>query len=258
VNSHFPTTGIFNKASIVYIWGNPLDFSLSPFFQEHALCLSGRRIIYRIFRGEKEKFIELLNDPQCIGANITVPFKKEALSICRIITARGKKAGSINTIFKKNGKLAGDCTDGVGLFRWLSLKGMALKQISILGNGGSSMAISSALKEKSIEITIFGRNEKGWEKKIGSYEDIKHWKRNGLTINTTPFEINEPNVINIGYTFGNISEDAAGMLAFQGYEAAKNWVGNKLITEELFVKNVFLHRSAQMNIFLISKLAGLI
>lgn len=244
-----------SQTKIIYIWGNPLDFSLSPFFQEHCAILSGKRILYKIFRGEKEEFLQLLQSERCIGANVTIPHKIEALSLCNELTETAKNAGSVNTIFKSNGKIIGDNTDGTGLVKWLKIKGADLERCEILGNGGSARSIAAALSNENCGITIFGRTEKGWEKNFGEFKPLSEWKNEFLTISTLPFEVEGKNMITIGYSSGKISIDATMMLAFQGWLGAKRWFGETL-TAEKFAEITKLQANAQQNQQLILNLAN--
>lgn len=235
-----------SQTKTVYIWGNPLDFSLSPFFQEHCAILAGDRILYKIFRGNAEEFLRLLKESRCIGANITIPHKIDALSLCDKLTEAAKCAGSVNTIFKENGKICGDNTDGAGLLKWLKIKGAALKKCAVLGNGGSARSIAAALSEEKCDITIFGRTEKGWEKSFGSFQDLSEWKDDIFTISTLPFEVKGKSTINIGYCYGKISTDATMMLAFQGWLGAQRWFGRTLSAAD-FARITLLHAKAQSN-----------
>ena len=243
------------QTKIIYIWGYPLDFSLSPFFQEHCAILSGRRILYKIFRGEKDEFLHLLKSGRCIGANVTIPHKIEAAGLCGELTEKAQKAGSVNTIFKTDGRIIGDNTDGTGLMKWLKIKGADLEKCAVLGNGGSARSIAAALSEEKCEITIFGRTEKGWEKNFGSFRNLSEWKDDFLTISTLPFAVEGKNVITIGYSSGKASIDSQMMLAFQGWLGAKRWFGETLPAEE-FAKIVKLHAKAQSNQQLILNLAA--
>jgi len=243
------------KTKIIYIWGFPLDFSLSPFFQEHCAILSKNRILYKIFRGEKEEFLQLLQSERCIGANVTIPHKIDALNICGELTETAEAAGSVNTIFKVRNKIVGDNTDGTGLVKWLKIKGSDLERCEILGNGGSARSIAAALSSENCEITIFGRTEKGWEKNFGKFKMLLEWKNDFLTISTLPFAVEGKNVITIGYSSGKISIDARMMLAFQGWLGAKRWFGETLPAEK-FARITDLHANAQLNQGLILNLAG--
>lgn len=240
---------------IIYIWGYPLDFSLSPFFQEHCAIISGNRILYKIFRGDAEEFLQLLKSEICIGANVTIPHKIEALSLCGKLTEKAQKAGSVNTIFKAAGKIIGDNTDGAGLVKWLKIKGSDLEKCAVLGNGGSARSIAAALSEEKCKIMIFGRTEKGWEKNFGSFHPLSEWKDDFLTISTLPFEVEGKNVITIGYSSGKASIDSQMMLAFQGWLGARRWFGETLTAED-FAKIVKLHAKAQSNQGLILSLAN--
>lgn len=243
------------QTKIIYIWGYPLDFSLSPFFQEHCAILSGRRILYKIFRGEKDEFLQLLKSGRCIGANITIPHKIDVVELCDELTEKAQKAGSVNTIFKAEGKITGDNTDGDGLLKWLKIKGSDLERCAVLGNGGSARSIVAALSEEKCRITIFGRTEKGWEKNFGSFRNLSEWKDDFLTISTLPFAVEGQNVVTIGYSSGKASIDSQMMLAFQGWLGAKRWFGETLPAEE-FAKIVKLHAKAQSNQQLILNLAA--
>ena len=244
-----------SKAKIIFIWGSPLDFSLSPFFQEHCALLSGNRILYKIFRGEKEDFLQLLKSGKCIGANVTIPYKIEALSLCDELTETAEAAGSVNTIFKENGRIIGDNTDGAGLVKWLKIKGSDLEKCEILGNGGSARSIAAALSNENCEITIFGRTEKGWEKNFGVFKPLSEWKNDFLTISTLPFAVEGKDVITIGYSSSKASIDSQMMLAFQGWLGAKRWFGKTLPAED-FARIVKLHAKAQSNQGLILNLAN--
>ena len=244
-----------NQTNFIYIWGNPLDFSLSPFFQEHCAILAGKRILYKIFRGSAQEFLQLLKSGRCIGANVTIPHKIEAAELCDELTEKARKAGSVNTIFKENGRIIGDNTDGAGLVKWLKIKGADLERCAILGNGGSARSIAAALSEEKCKITIFGRTEKGWEKNFGGFKNLSEWKNDVFTISTLPFEVKGKNLISIGYSSGNISIDATMMLAFQGWLGAQRWFG-KTVSEETFARVTLLHAKAQSNQTFILNLAA--
>ena len=243
------------QTKIIYIWGFPLDFSLSPFFQEHCAILAGQRILYKIFRGSAQEFLQLLKSERCIGANVTIPHKIEAASLCDELTEKAQNAESVNTIFKADGKIIGDNTDGTGLLKWLKIKGRNLEKCAILGNGGSARSIAAALFEENCEITIFGRTEKGWEKNFGSFHNLSEWKDDVFTISTLPFEVEGKNLINIGYSSGKVNIDATMMLAFQGWLGSQRWFG-KTVSEETFARVTLLHAKAQSNQTFILSLAA--
>lgn len=253
MNKFSPITGISDNFRKIFIWGFPLEFSLSPFFQEHASFLKTEKIIYSIFRGDSQQFLKMLCNDNCHGANITVPNKIRAVELCDDLTETARICGSVNTVFKEDGRIIGDNTDGKGLFLWLKRKGLLNAKIAILGNGGTSRSLAHTFKDKGLDVTIFARNEKGWEKEFGKFMNIDNWKDDTLTVNTLPFIKKNKNIIDISYRFGQICDDAAGMLACQGWLSFKRWFKTDITLEE-FIKITFLHKSSLKNTSLIKRL----
>jgi shikimate 5-dehydrogenase len=253
VNKFFPTTGTFNKSCDIYIWGSPLDYTLSIFFQEHAIALRGKRAIYRPFRGKADDFATLLSKDNCAGANITNPFKTVASEICDEITETALKAGSVNTVFKRSSKLIGESTDGQGLYLWMKKYKLLSPAIQIAGNGGSARSIASYFYDKEIKVDIFGRSLKGWETDFGRFRPLEELSPQVSTINTTPLPIQGGDMINISYQLGSVNIPACGMLAYQGAISAEKWLKQKISCENFF-KLTLLHAKAHSNLFLINHL----
>ncbi len=90
-----------------------------------------------------------------LGANVTLPFKLEALSLADRLSPRAAKAGAVNTLQQgKNGQLYGDNTDGVGLLRDLQqLRGQSLQgqRVLLLGAGGAARGAVQPLLEAQID-----------------------------------------------------------------------------------------------------------
>lgn len=257
MNKFSHTTGISNKFFKTFIWGNPLCFSLSPFFQEQAGMLEEKKMLFSIFRGNSKNFRNILLDKHCVGANVTMPNKVKALNVCDKLTETAKSCGSVNTIFKKDGKLIGDNTDGEGLFLWLkTAKKLKGSTINILGNGGTARSVARTFCKNGYTVAIFGRKEKGWESNFGRFYNIDEWQDTVLTVNTLPFLKKGSNIIVISYQFGEISDDAAGMLACQGWLAFQKWFDTGISLKK-FIKITFTHARAQSNSFFIKHLSGL-
>jgi len=256
VNKFSHSTGISDIFRKIFIWGHPLDFSLSPFFQEHASFLNNQKIIYSIYRGDIYGLREILYDDSCLGSNITIPNKILAIDLCDELTQTAEACGSINTIFKKDGKLIGDNTDGEGLLLWLKNGNIQISDIDVIGNGGTSRSVAHAFYKHGFLPRIFGREEKGWEKDFGTFHHIDKWKNEALTINTLPFVRKGKNIVDISYQFGNIPKDAAGMLACQGWLAFRRWFDSD-ITLTKFIDITFTHAQAQTNSIFIKYLKKL-
>lgn len=90
------------------------------------------------------------------GANITVPFKENALEACDVLDDYAKNIGAVNTVVLKNGKLHGFNTDAPGFIA--SLDGFKPKKVLILGAGGTARAIAYALKTEGINVMVANRS----------------------------------------------------------------------------------------------------
>jgi len=106
----------------------------------------------------KDRFFSL----GLIGANITVPFKEDAFRAADIISSRDKTIGAINTLVLKDGKLYGYNTDIDGIISSVKIFG-DIKNVLILGAGGTAKAAVSAFLELGCEIEILNRSAKRLE-----------------------------------------------------------------------------------------------
>jgi len=111
------------------LFGNPVSHSMSPdiyriFSKEQGIKLQYKLInVYKNNLIEEIKFFFSLKSSK--GANITVPFKEKAVSVCNSLTDRAKVSSSVNVIKKlSNGTLLGDNTDGLGLIYDLKKKNL--------------------------------------------------------------------------------------------------------------------------------------
>ncbi len=86
------------------------------------------------------------------GLNITVPFKLDAFEYADELTSRAQTAQAVNTfIFRENGTILGDNTDGAGLvidIEQNAKQTFADKRVLILGAGGAVQGILEPLLAK--------------------------------------------------------------------------------------------------------------
>lgn len=141
------------------IFGNPVSHSKSPLMHNLTFETLGYRGCYSRYLLEdgsnlKEKFINL----QLSGINITVPHKEAAYNACDWLDPFALKVGAVNTIINQDGKLHGYNTDAPGFLE--SIKEFSdVKNVLILGAGGTVKSTSHLLKEAGITIDILARNK---------------------------------------------------------------------------------------------------
>ena len=145
------------------VYGNPIAQSRSPdihhiFAEENQIAISYQKQLV-----ELNGFSIAVNDfisKGGKGANVTAPFKEDALKLSDILSERASLAGAVNTLSFKNGKIYGDNTDGEGLVQDLLMNNVTLKQsrILILGAGGAVRGVLlPMLAQNPTSITIANR-----------------------------------------------------------------------------------------------------
>lgn len=101
-------------------------------------------------------------DTRCIGANVTMPFKHDALAWVDNLSSQAMRAGAVNTIIRKKNSFVGDNTDGIGLVTDLENHGVVLQDayILLIGAGGAAKGALPALLDAGIKsVTIYNRSE---------------------------------------------------------------------------------------------------
>lgn len=137
--------------------GNPIAHSLSPPMQQAALDAAGICCTYvRLFceRGEGDfaALVQGLRRAGFVGANVTVPFKKEARALADGADALSRLCGASNTlVFGEDGVYAYN-TDGPGFARAVQeLCGRPLGELRVAllgacGGAGSALAAQCVLE----------------------------------------------------------------------------------------------------------------
>ena len=152
---------------------------------------------YELFELETiDEFPKLIkSNPELIGLNVTIPYKKEVIQFLDDMDENAAKLQAVNTIKITKSGLIGYNTDYIGFKN--SLEKWETKGISalVLGTGGASNAVKKVLEDKSINYQMVSRNEGSGltYEQIHSNPDILN--TNLLVINTTPLG-----------TFPNINE----------------------------------------------------
>ncbi|MDR2080768.1 MAG: shikimate dehydrogenase [Campylobacteraceae bacterium] len=168
--------------------GNPIEHSISPKLHNAAYKAFSIDAAYtKILLENGGKLRETLLTYE--GANITVPHKEAAFSVCDKIEGIAAQIEAVNTIVKKNDKLIGFNTDADGFFEAIKEFGK-VENALVLGAGGAAKAIAFILRQNGIETAILNRSverleffrQKGFKSfSWGSFAPKKY----DIVINTT-------------------------------------------------------------------------
>lgn len=148
----------------VGVIGDPVEHSISPAMQQPALDALGIPATYERWHTPLDALparVESLRAPDVIGANVTVPHKEHVLALVDEISDLARRAGAVNTITNRDGRLYGDNTDVYGLGRSLQLHKDDLQGCSavVLGAGGAARAVVLSLEQVGAgQIAVLNRS----------------------------------------------------------------------------------------------------
>lgn len=144
--------------------GDPVAHSLSPALHQPALDALGIPATYERWHTPAEQIAERvagLRDPDVLGANVTVPHKLAVFDLVDEISSTAQRAGAVNTIVNRDGRLFGDNTDIYGFQAAMrEVLGEELPTSAlVLGAGGAARAVVIALDAMGVPaISLANRN----------------------------------------------------------------------------------------------------
>ena len=155
------------------VYGNPIKQSKSPYIHQSFAKNEGIVIEYQSELAEIGEFTEKVKQFIALngkGANVTAPFKEDALRLCDNLTDRARLAGAVNTLTFKEGQIFGDNTDGIGLVQDLLRNQVVLKnsRILLLGAGGAAKGVILPLLEQQPSAIVIANRT------VSKAEDLCH------------------------------------------------------------------------------------
>lgn len=146
--------------------GSPIAHSRSPAlhgFWLRRYGIKGHYVPLDIAQADLAEALRMMPRMGFVGANVTIPHKETVLGLADIVTDRAALIGAANTlIFRKDGKIHADNTDGLGFIAnlhqnapgWNAAAGPA----AVFGAGGAARAVVAALLEVGVpEVRIANR-----------------------------------------------------------------------------------------------------
>ena len=149
-------------ARVAGIIGWPVSHSRSPrlhgyWLQKHGI--DGAYIPLPIAPEHFHDTVRGLMHAGFAGANVTIPHKLAAFEVCDTVDETARKAGAVNTLSFRDGKISGANTDGWGFLANLRAHGVDPRSgpALLLGAGGGARAIAAALLAEGVKVTIANR-----------------------------------------------------------------------------------------------------
>lgn len=190
--------------------GSPIAHSKSPQLHRHWLKtygIAGHYIPMDVSADNLENVLRILPQMGFVGVNLTIPHKEKVMEIADLVTDRAILIGAANTlIFRKDGKIHADNTDGYGFIenlkagapQWNPRSGPA----AVLGAGGAARAVISSLLEAGVpEIMLSNRTHVRADKlkqEFGSRVRVYEWVQAGNMIDDATLLVNTTSLGMIG------------------------------------------------------------
>jgi shikimate dehydrogenase len=142
------------------VLGDPIEHSLSPVLHRagyEAVGLDWEYAAHRVVSGGLPDFLASLDD-DWRGLSLTMPLKREAISLVDELSERARLAGAANTIVLEADRLVGDNTDIPGAIAAIRERTPApLATAVIIGGGATATSIGLALADlgvRSLEVVV--------------------------------------------------------------------------------------------------------
>jgi len=191
-----------DKIPLAGVIGSPISHSRSPQLHQHWLStyqIKGFYIPIDVMAQDLKQVLSTLPKMGFVGVNITIPHKEAVLQIADLVTDRATLIGAANTlIFRKDGKIHADNTDGYGFLEnlrngaphWSPSDGPA----AVLGAGGAARAVLASLLDAGVpEILLANRTRVRAEKlqsDFGNRVRVVDWVQAGNMIENAALVVN--------------------------------------------------------------------
>jgi shikimate dehydrogenase len=133
------------ETRLVGLIGDPVSHSLSPRMQNAAFAARGLDWAYVPLPVGAERLEEAVAGLVALGfagANVTIPHKTAVLAFCDDLDEVAERAGSVNTLVVREGRVLGSSTDGQAVVDAVDAERAA---VLVLGAGGGAQAVATSL-----------------------------------------------------------------------------------------------------------------
>ena len=159
--------------------GHPVSHSLSPRIHAIFARATGEALEYSVLEAPLDGFDSAMREffaSGARGANVTLPFKVEALAFAHSASERAKIAGAANFLAARDGRIEADNTDGAGLVADLernarfSIRG---RRILMMGAGGAARGVvAPLLAQAPALLVVANRTPDRARELVGRFESL--------------------------------------------------------------------------------------
>ena len=137
---------------------------------------------YLLHEREPDGIEDLLRNEPFDGLNVTIPYKKDVIPFLDEVDELARRLGSVNTVVKRDGHLAGHNSDYYGFTSMVHRSGMEVagKKVLVLGSGGASVTVVAVLQDMGAQVVIISRSGENNYGNLHLHTDAR------VIVNTTP------------------------------------------------------------------------
>lgn len=137
--------------------GHPVAHSLSPAIHHAAYGALGLPHRYELVDcpdlAHVERALEAIRRGEIEGANVTVPWKREALKLADRVAPGAQRVGAANVLVRgADGALVAHNTDVLALVEEFQRLVTTVRRVVVIGNGGAAPAVVVAAREAGAEV----------------------------------------------------------------------------------------------------------
>jgi len=167
--------------------GHPVAHSRSPAMHAaayRALGMDWEYVAIDVEPAVLDLFVGTLEADGYAGVNVTIPHKQAVIELCDELSDEARRAGSVNTVLVRDGRLHGETTDGAGLL-W-ALGEVEPADALVLGAGGAARAAVTALTDAGWRVAVSARRRESAASLGAGVEPWPPRKGARLIVNATP------------------------------------------------------------------------
>lgn len=173
--------------------GYPLGHSFSRQYHNERFCRENIDARYDNYELSDITMLPRLirEQPMLMGLNVTIPYKESVLPFLDSVDSTAQRIGAVNVIKIEHGddnsvRMVGYNSDYMGFRN--AIKPLLLPHHThalVLGSGGASKAVSTALRDMGLSVKIVSRTPRNGELCYGELTD-EIMKQYAVIINATP------------------------------------------------------------------------
>lgn len=178
---------ISGRTRLVGLLGHPVSGSLSPRMQNAAfaaLALDWAYVPLDVAPEGLRAAVDGLRALGFAGANVTIPHKTAVVALCDQVDEVARRAGSVNTLVLRDGRVLGSSTDGEAVTGAVEAAGA---DALVLGAGGAARAVVAALRDAGAARVRVAARDHGRAEALG---EAAPWPPDAsaatLVVNATP------------------------------------------------------------------------